>query len=183
MRLFTAIELNHEATQELLRLQHEAKNHFISRKWQPPERMHLTLHFLGELSVTQADIVKQELHLTAASCHSFELCLTDIGAFPSLQRPRVLWAGIKEQDSCLSTLQHILSARLREKQLYEEERRYSPHITLARDVSVKKEANTHGPLPRVQPVCWTVHELTLFRSTLTGEGPLYEVIEKYPFIS
>ncbi len=182
MRLFTAVELNHEATQELLRLQQEAKKQFISRKWQTPERMHLTLHFLGELSATQADTVKQELRLAAASCQPFELCLTDIGAFPSLQRPRVLWAGIDEQDNCLSTLQRTLSTRLQEKQLYEEERRYSPHITLARNVSVKNEASAHDPLLRVQPVRWTVHELTLFRSTLTKEGPLYVVIEKYPFI-
>ncbi|MBN6188340.1 RNA 2',3'-cyclic phosphodiesterase [Aneurinibacillus sp. BA2021] len=181
MRLFTAIQIQEDAVQELLQLQLAVKQQFVSRKWQPADRMHLTLHFLGELSEQQADTVKQELSRAAAACQPFELCLAGIGAFPSLHKPRVLWAGIKNEDGRLSDFQQALADRLRQEGLYNEDRRYSPHVTIAREVSLKEAESGQSSLPAVQPIRWMVHEVTLFRSTLTGKGPLYEVVDTYPF--
>ncbi|ERI07532.1 2'-5' RNA ligase [Aneurinibacillus aneurinilyticus ATCC 12856] len=178
MRLFTAIELNEEAKQELMRLQQELKETLPCRKWQTKPQMHLTLHFLGDLSSQQMELVKQEMEDVTASFSPFSLTLANIGAFPNIKRPRVIWVGVSGHLKDLDSLQHTLAKRLTQKKLYSEDRTYAPHITLGREP--RMEGNADSPhLPGVYPVSWRVGEIVLFHSTLTSKGPIYKIVSTY----
>ncbi|SDG98491.1 2'-5' RNA ligase [Aneurinibacillus thermoaerophilus] len=180
MRLFTAIQFNEETIQELLRLQRELKRNVKCRKWQTPHHMHLTLHFLGELSRQQSELVQQEMEAVATTSPAFSLRLAKIGAFPNLTWPRVLWAGVQEQTPGLYDLQKTLAARLAHLGLYKEEKRYRPHITLAREPDAASFPLPMEKLPCVQAIAWTVQEIVLFHSTLTPQGPIYHILGTYP---
>ncbi|MMZ52111.1 2'-5'-RNA ligase [compost metagenome] len=178
MRLFTAIELNEEAKRELVRLQQELKKTLSCRKWQTQSQMHLTLHFLGDLSLQQAELVKQEMEDVAASFSPFSLTLTNMGAFPNLKRPRVIWAGVGGHLKDLGSLQQTLAKQLTKGELYKEERAYSPHITLGREPRMEGDPESVR-LPDVYPTSWHVSQIVLFHSTLTPKGPIYKTLGTY----
>ena len=62
-----------------------------------PERMHLTLHFLGEINETQVRVLRAELDRTIRH-HRFEMQYEGAGCFPTVRRPRALWIGCRDAD-------------------------------------------------------------------------------------
>jgi RNA 2',3'-cyclic 3'-phosphodiesterase len=99
----------------------------------PAERVHLTLHFLGHLPVPEVEALPARLSAIAGRHHQFEVMVSGVGAFPGLSRPQVLWAGIGGVEMPrLTALQADLGVGLHEAGLPVEERRFRPHLTLAR---------------------------------------------------
>ncbi|GGO76080.1 RNA 2',3'-cyclic phosphodiesterase [Marinobacterium nitratireducens] len=121
MRLFVALDMPEELQDRIHRLQIPVRD----LKWEPPERLHLTLQFLGE----QPEQRLPELFeaLAAVEFEPFELCCQGIGHF----RSGAIWLGIEPNDR-LRSLHRQIGARLRETGIAFESRRFSPHITLAR---------------------------------------------------
>jgi 2'-5' RNA ligase len=143
----------------------------------PPDNLHLTLQFLGEIddpSVEQAkDAVRAAVTTNTASA-GWSLEWAAPGAFPSRNRPRVLWMGIAE-DPRLRNLHAVLQKELRARGLLAEERGFRPHLTLAR----VRSRDLRGPLPAevmahldavpaLPPS--KIRGLVLYRSIL-GRGP------------
>src|SRR6185295_9695923 len=64
--------------------------------WVPPRNLHVTLHFLGEQS--EERLVEAEAALADAAAGSAPLDVTfhGVGAFPGLERPRILWVGLAQ---------------------------------------------------------------------------------------
>ncbi|WP_286884027.1 RNA 2',3'-cyclic phosphodiesterase [Aneurinibacillus sp. UBA3580] len=183
MRLFTAIELSQEVKQELIRLQKELKNGPLAcRRWQTMAQMHLTLHFFGECSAEQTQAIKKEMAQATASVSPFSIQLTNLGAFPNIKRPRVVWAGIGGQIENLHALQQLLTDRFVQAQLYKEERSYSPHITLGRDPDMTGETIPVEKLIQIRSIAWRVDSIVLFQSTLTRSGPIYKPLVTCPLL-
>lgn len=174
MRLFTAFELSPEVKEEVLRLQEELRP-LPFRRWQPEKTLHLTLHFLGE--VDPALLSSLEVSMKAG-CHgfgAFQLELDQIGAFPSLKRPRTIWLSVAGQRDRLSALEAIIRPRVTVLGIPLEDRPYSPHITLARD----PRDPVVVPEVTVTPVAWTVSELVLFESTLQRGGAIHTPLARF----
>jgi RNA 2',3'-cyclic 3'-phosphodiesterase len=99
----------------------------------PVDRMHLTLHFLGHLPIPKVEELSSRLVPIVDSHHPIQLLARGVGAFPSLGRAQVLWAGIIGTDlPRLIALQADLGGGLRQAGLPVEDRRFRPHLTLAR---------------------------------------------------
>ena len=100
-------------------------------KWVEKENLHLTLVFLGE-AVTEANLkaVKDAMRCFAGF-RSFELTVSNTGAFPDFERPRVLWAGIEKGREELSGMYAVLRGKLFKAGFMFEDR-FSPHVTLGR---------------------------------------------------
>ena len=125
MRLFIAIELPADLKRALGRLRVEIPG----ARWVPAEQIHLTLAFLGEVEDAALGRLVEELSRIQAS--GFELCFTGTGCFPGRRRPRVLWVGLKPQ-AHLIDLESRVRAVVLASGIPQEERPFSPHITLAR---------------------------------------------------
>jgi len=100
-------------------------------KWVRPEAVHLTLKFLDEIDSSQVERVKQAMMEAAAGHRPFDLRVSDIGGFPSLRSPRVIWAGISVGAE-LGLLQADLEDRLVREGFKRENRPFAPHLTLGR---------------------------------------------------
>ncbi|MBD3676717.1 MAG: RNA 2',3'-cyclic phosphodiesterase [Planctomycetaceae bacterium] len=142
-----------------------------------PEHIHLTLHYLGELSDEQFDSVISVVKST--QFQSFPLSLRGLGTFPHGKPPRVLWTGIDESRQ-LSDLHSNLGHRLTEAIGFKpESRRFHPHITLAR---IKASANLDFIEAHIQAhqkfslPSFEVHQISLFQSRLSESGAMYDVI-------
>ncbi|MBU0548865.1 MAG: RNA 2',3'-cyclic phosphodiesterase, partial [Candidatus Omnitrophica bacterium] len=119
----------------------------------------------------------------ANSC--FNLCLSELGAFPKLKYPRVIWVGITGEGPLIKISEEL------EKQalsigLPPEIRAFNSHITLGRVRSgLNREAlveklNLPGKAACFKNTEFKVSAITLFKSTLTPAGPIYEVISTSP---
>ncbi|MNK70416.1 2'-5'-RNA ligase [compost metagenome] len=175
MRLFTAFELPPDVCDELLRLQAELRP-LPFRRWQPAKTLHLTLHFLGEVAPDRLDALDAELRDGSRDFGTFRLQLDRLGGFPSLKHPRTLWVGIGGEIERLAAFEAKLRPHVVAAGIPLESRRYSPHITLARD--------PQGSIPPLDlapnPLGWTASELVLFQSTLQPGGAIHTPLERYP---
>jgi RNA 2',3'-cyclic 3'-phosphodiesterase len=185
-RVFLAIEVP-DAVREALTGPLEALQPLHdSIRINPTERMHLTLHFLGHLPRPVVEQLQRALAAVVVSHHRFRLVAQGVGAFPTIARPRVLWAGITGADlSRLNALQAELGDALRTAGLTVEGERFHPHLTLGRvrrplkgpertllrEWSARWDAATFGDVP--------VDQVRLMRSQLGGGPPRYTTLATF----
>ncbi len=100
-------------------------------RWVKPSGMHLTLAFLGDIDKRQQEEAVKVLRETACGFEPFSVEFTGAGLFRDLRRPRVLWLGIEAGD-ILCEMRSALCHRLIEAGLLDEEKPFSPHLTLGR---------------------------------------------------
>ena len=148
-------------------------------RWMQPEQLHLTLCFIGEVDgSTFLDIREALAEIQTAP---FALQLRGAGFFPLRGLPRVVWAGV---DPCepLMVLQRKINTRLFQLGVELENRKFSPHITLARlqqtpAAKVGKYLAING-LFGSDP--FTVDRFVLYSSVLGKKGASHFVEQVYP---
>lgn len=133
LRAFIAIDISPEVRARIAQVMNSLKSEISvpSVRWVIPENIHLTLKFLGDVSPTYLDALKQVVVQEASSHASFELTVRDLGCFPNLRRPRVIWAGI-QAPLALEKLQRSLDQSTARLGYPSETRTFSPHLTLGR---------------------------------------------------
>jgi 2'-5' RNA ligase len=175
MRLFIAIELSEALKTALGKL----RSDIPGARWVPPEQIHLTLAFLGELDEETTD--RLTLELAGIQAAGFELSLSGTGCFPNVRYPRVLWVGVKPQP-LLTLLADKVNSAVTACNIPLEERPFSPHITLARfkAPAAREVAAFLGQHRKVQFEPFSVTEFTLFQSKLTSHGALHAPVRNFP---
>jgi 2'-5' RNA ligase len=119
------------------------------------ENIHLTLAFIGEVDDKPAVSIQ-------GFCHS--LPIEQARYWP---HNNIIWVGPHETPAPLEALANLLKT---------ESRKFAAHITLIR------KARDPGQLPALPTINWPVEEIVLVQSVLGGQGPRYEVIERFPLI-
>ena len=165
-RLFFAIWPDEDAARRLAQLSETLASQASGRPV-PPDKIHLTLAFLGELAPARAAQARRAA--AAVRSGAFELVLDQVGSF---RAARVGWAGCERAPRELSALQSRLADELRARDFVLEERPFAAHLTLARKIS---KAITRAPTP---PIAWKARDFTLVR-TEPGTGR-YNVLEAWP---
>ena len=185
IRAFIAIELTGQAHDELACLQSALRKSGADVKWVEPEKIHLTLRFLGDMGPEKAEELKKILAETAAGSNPFELTMKDIGAFPGLSSPRVIWAGVGLGAAESTRIAEAIETKLQTIGIPKEERRFHPHMTLGRVRSPKNCEKLRGIIETIKFEAGSkinVDHLTLFRSRLTPQGSIYTPLFKASMI-
>ena len=189
IRAFLAIDLNASIRDALDRFQNQADS-VLSVKWVLPQSMHLTVKFLGDIQEGQVKVLQEVLEGVVKEISPFSLTIKGIGGFPSLQRPRILWAGVAGEVDHLEVLVSCIESALSPLGFALEDRAYHPHLTLSRIKSNSREiGKTIGVFDLFKKE-WvfgdlTVDRLCLFQSQLTPRGAIYSrlwelPLEKFP---
>ena len=176
-RLFFAVELS-EALKtrvgEHIKRLRDAFPH-VRASWEKPEKIHITLKFIGEVEVSRAEELSRAAERAAATVEPFELTINAPGAFPPHGPPRVLWLGVEDPSGQLSKLQHALEDETSRAGFPREQRPFKPHLPLARVRSpqgARELAAAHRETP-FEPQSFSVSELVLMRSELGPGGSRY----------
>jgi len=174
-RLFVGIDLPDSIRASLHIIQSGLKD----ARWVPPENLHLTLRFVGEVDRAQADDIDHALMTVRATPIDIEL--RDAGAFGSGNRARILWAGVT-QTAALKEVKALVDSALGHAGLGPDDRKYAPHITLARFTNGPARVINRRAAEMASSVCgcFTANELTLFESFLGPGGAHYERMATYP---
>jgi 2'-5' RNA ligase len=139
-----------------------------------PEDLHLTLKFLGDTRWEQTADVARRVKSAAGSQKRFSLKLSGVGAFPSADRPNVLWVGA-ESGGVLEQLAGDLDQQLTEVGFLPEARAFHPHVTLAR-VKASAPPGLSEWIQRLGTQEFgtvDIEQIELFQSELRDKGPRY----------
>jgi 2'-5' RNA ligase len=186
VRLFTAIELGEGVQAEgaalVAELRQRAARLAPSAKitWVPAERLHLTLRFIGEVDDQRADQIVHALR-APVPLKPFVTRWEGLGAFPPKRAPRVLWVAVSHGAEQLARVYEVISMRLRAAGISDEDRPYSPHLTLARvrdDAGLRVSPLFEGLSGRLGET--SVEAITLFQSKLSPKGPTYVALQRTP---
>ncbi len=146
-------------------------------RWTPPEALHLTIAFIGNVDADDLRAIKSAVEAVAATLSPVPTGLTRLGMFPERGGARVLWVGLEDLEGGLLRVADATTAGL-EGFLEADERPSHPHITIARArrPATVPAAFHDGQVPVAR---WAVDALTLFRSHLGAGGPRYERLGRW----
>jgi 2'-5' RNA ligase len=184
MRTFIAIEFDQAILRRLESLQNRLEPHCPKMKWADPSKIHLTLKFLGEINDSQMTAVSQALDQLAGQCQPFDIAVENLGTFKPAGPLSVVWVGIQDPSNRLAECQDRCEQLLEPLGFPPEKRRFSPHLTIARNRLPKNSRQIRAALdaePPFQAGVQTVTSLTFYRSTLTSQGPIYNALGRHSF--
>ena len=185
MRCFIAIEIDAAIRRRVGSLQRKLTSPGLPVRWVRPERMHLTLKFLGEVEDARVADLGPAMTEVAGQCSPFDLHVRGAGCFPGSGRSvRVVWVGLEDPTGQLQACQTLLETTLQPLGFAPEGRPFSPHLTLGR----VKTPGRPGPLrEKIDALAdfdagaQTVDQMILFESRLQKSGPEYTVLVRERF--
>jgi len=124
MRLFCAVAADEEVKAAAAAVVARLRTAPGDYRWVDPRDMHVTLRFFGETDPARLPEIEARMRKAAASTAPFEISFDGVGAFDSLEDPRVVWIGLDAGLAPLKVLTDALG--------YDEPRPYSAHLTLGR---------------------------------------------------
>ena len=186
VRTFVAVEVAEPVRRAAAKLIKKLDAAAADVKWVEPQNMHLTLKFLGDVSLKETARVCQAVQKAAAEVEPFELAFEGVGAFPNPYRPRTIWIGARSEDSAadqsnedpMTLLHKETEHRLAKLGFRKDSRRFQSHLTIGRvrragpgtaDLAKLLEGNADIPFGKM-----LVEELVVFSSVLSREGPTYQ---------
>lgn len=148
-------------------------------KWVAKDNLHITMAFLGDIEYDDLSKINSAIERAVAEIPVFSARTGSVGTFPS-----VIWIGLSQgEDECRGIFTQLTNELL-DADFRLDDKRYHPHITIARsrrrmDQAERKrfEANE----PRVGGK-FKVKELVLFESQLRPQGPEYIPLKKIPLM-
>ena len=182
VRSFIAVDIPEEVKKELALLINFFQKAEADIRWAKTENLHLTLKFLGEQTDQQIEKIKQSLEEIAVVQKSFQIRLSKLGGFPAIDHPRVLWVGVEQEggDLLVDLVEKIEFAMIT-LGFEQEEKSFSPHLTLGR---IKSGKNLQKLVKIVKETLFSsaysvaVNQLILYKSILGREGSVYQPLKK-----
>ena len=184
IRAFIAIELPARIAQGLEKIQDGLKDETNKVAWVKPENIHLTIKFLGDIETNKIDSITKVLEDAAGNLSNFKISIKGIGAFPTIENPRVLWVGIEEDDTNISQLYNNLEHGLTALGFEKEQRTFKPHLTLGRVKFLKDKKLLKQRFEKMADINlgqFTAASLYLFESKLTPEGAVHTKLKEVKF--
>ena len=182
LRVFVAIELPGEVKTEFADLVSEIDALGVRGvRTVRHNGIHLTLKFLGDVSVELIPKIQSAMDDAASQTAPFDLSLGDAGVFPNPGAARVLWVGVKGDFERLNRLRQDVERNLLDIGFRRERRRFNPHITAGRirdNVSRpdrKRVTDTLFSHEYARPPI-RVESVSLIQSVLRPDGAIYEPI-------
>lgn len=184
MRCFLAVEIPETVKKQIGKTiaALSVEWHAAPIRWVQTKHLHLTLHFLG------ANVEPDAVQLLIAhgtdlvdGTAPIALALGGVGTWPPNQRlARVVYVkvggpGVQQLDAVRNRFAKLLT----EFKIPVDCRPWHPHLTIGR--MRQPFAPPITPAHFASPTSFTVHSLTIFQSTLTPSGPVYQRLHVFPF--
>lgn len=180
LRTFIAVDVSPEVLNRASRLIDHCRQLGIDARWVPVENMHITLQFLGNVRENELPLICRSLEKAVRPFPAFDVVCRGVGAFPSIERPRVIWIGVDEGREELIALQGAVEQAMKELGFRGEARRFEAHLTIGRIRSETADAPELAAFVEQNEAydasVFDVSEVTVYSSHLKRNGPKYEAI-------
>ncbi|MDH5510795.1 MAG: RNA 2',3'-cyclic phosphodiesterase [Nitrospinota bacterium] len=185
MRLFFAIDISEDVRLAAEKLIHSIEAPKGTVKWIQPDNLHITLKFLGETTSGKLEAIISASRMVASTHESMSVQVSGLGVFPDKRKPRIVWLGIKGDTTRMQILAGDLDEVMVQEGFEEENRTFSPHITIGRVRDPKAGKIISNAIADHQKTgfgSFVVDKLLLYESRLRPEGPLYTVVSEFPLM-
>jgi 2'-5' RNA ligase len=174
VRTFVALEIPADARQRIAAVMDALRPRLRGVRWLRPERVHLTLRFLGEATDAQVEAMAGSLAEAAARCTAARVEVGGLGMFPERGSPKVLWL-----DSALPASMLALQCACEEAAVgcgfAPENKAFRPHITLGR----WPDRVRRPLLPEVAVGTVVLQSLVLYKSELHPRGAIHTSLRSF----
>src|ERR1700756_1900378 len=103
-KLFAGIELDEATRAGCVAAAEALQRTGFSARFEAPEKLHVTLAFLGYVEPRRVGAVERALRATAEPFAPFTVSLDKVAAFPHELRPRVVFVGARAQGAKFRSL-------------------------------------------------------------------------------
>lgn len=182
MRLFVGIALPPELRQRTAQLLSKCARSGANVRWVKPANLHLTLRFLGETDPGALDSLRQALSRVAGRIAPLRLELGGYGAFPRLERPRVLFIPVRHGGEALAALAQQVAIETGALGFPAPEEEFHPHLTLGRSRERRPDDAAVRELHAVAPDrlgSMKVDRFHLFESRANAQGREYVPLDEF----
>ena len=176
IRLFIAMPLPPQVEEELGKIIFLLKQKGSRVKWVAPKNIHLTIRFLGDTEEHLVGDLSSLIDVVAGKFDPVASAIGQLGAFPNLRSPRIIWAGLRDNIEVLAKLAGQVELAVRELRFKKEPKQFKAHLTLGRvrDSSPLLALTEYLQSFTLEEISVTFDRLTLFKSTLMPQGPIYD---------
>jgi 2'-5' RNA ligase len=181
IRTFIALELPPSLISLLAKVQENLQSMGLRAKWVRPENIHLTLKFLGNINPADIDNIGGAMVDAVGEIETFNLVAGGIGVFPGINRPRVIWVGLKGQIQLLFAMQRLLEDNLAALGYKKEKRPFKGHLTLGRfkqsvnPNTIRRVLQEFGNLAIEE---FTARRVIFYKSDLKPTGAVYSQLQQ-----
>lgn len=176
MRLFIAIEIPDEVKREMAKAQDMLRRSGAEAGWTRPEGIHLTLKFLGEVNGSRVPEIMDSLKSAVAGTGRLHIEISGAGAFPNPNSPRVAWMSVTGDVERLAKTQAAIEDAMAGLGFRREDRKFSPHLTLARVRRIRSRGRWLAALDGIKNVRlpgFDADSISLMKSELKPSGAVY----------
>jgi RNA 2',3'-cyclic 3'-phosphodiesterase len=132
MRFFIALEIPAESEEQIRQIQQRLVGYIPQVKLTDNDKLHLTLAFVGNQDAEFKQGLINALNQCISGIPPFEIIPAYLDAFPDLHYPNIFWLGVKGDIDLLFKLKERIKDELTNLQLPVDERRFVPHIAIAK---------------------------------------------------
>jgi 2'-5' RNA ligase len=181
LRTFIALPALPTVQQAIAEVQIKLKAVQADVKWEPKDKFHITLIFLGNVEQSKLELLSAALAKSFQQFRSCTFSYESIGAFPNIQNPRVVWIGIKSDQAVLD-LQSAAGQICAEFGFPLDDRTFHPHITLGRVKETRNGPRLTEAIKTVtfDPIETHCSEIVLMKSDLRPSGSIYTILKTFP---
>jgi len=193
VRIFIGIPLSNEAKREVGKLYKALKKKHWKVKWEPVEKVHLTLVFLGDVKCQMSNVkttyqnsklnklqlIKAAVKEVCGTLQSIKVKFKGLGCFPDYEWPRIIWLGLKGDLKSLSALQKKIQENLKKTGLKFDEKPFRPHLTLGRikRARAKERREIGRQIKKMQKMDfkseWLIDRVGVYKSKCLPKGSNY----------
>ncbi len=178
-RIFIAVDISNEARQRVVQHIDEMRQltKAVRVRWERPEKLHITLKFLGDVNDRQLAHVRDIVGSIAKTEEPLTAELAGTGVFPNEQRAHVLWIGMRRGGDKVIEIARQVESMCGQFGFAEDDRAFSPHLTIARlkDRRHSRELIVQHLEANFEPVAFEVREFKIYESKLLPSGSIYTV--------
>jgi len=177
-RLFIALKIPKEIREKIISLRNAAITNHESFRWEPIEKIHLTLKFIGDVKEGLTEPISNLLEFVA-DYNCFDCRLTKFGFFYKQGQPKILWLGLSLNNQVNQLVERI-NKELETFSIPAEKRKFQPHLTIKRlrgdEGAGFMESFESFSVPEIE---FKSGEIALMKSELLPGGSKYTGIKKY----
>ena len=169
MRLFIAAFLPEETKDALFRHVKSLRSFLRGVKWEPREKLHVTLRFLGDVDEARLENISADVGSALCGSGSVECGFDDFCLFPGSRNPRVLALRLVKSERFQSLFDKVQVAVL-QNGFEMEKREFIPHVTLGR---IRGDFEGIREIPGPDATEFSIARIGIVQSELGPRGSRY----------
>ncbi len=180
VRTFIAVELPDHLKRQVDKLVVSLKPLAGGVRWVKAANLHFTLRFLGNIESDSVPALAEQLRKNLENTKPFSICLSGLGCFPNMRRPRVIWLGTGGDEENFKTLANEVESACRRCGYDKADKTFSPHLTIGRIKFPKGLEVLTENLQKIQFKSdeFNINQVVIFKSDLSPRGPTYTPMAK-----